>query len=432
MHVRRSRSVRTVILLLSLALFVPELGTGTGIAQAGTTSAAAQVTWAPSAARPYSDPVWLPLRQAATVSCTYASPGCSGYHSYWAIDLLGRLGDPVYAAGAGIFHVGAVDSSCKTASAPDAPGTWVWVDHGAGVVSRYHHLDAITAKEGQLVTPSTQIGRMGHSGDFAPCTTNYLHFEVRTGGVKGTRVDPGQLSGCQGAIRRSYPSALRFSSWHDVPKASRRTPALDNGCLPSATATTTAPAAIAGSRGNGSARIAWTAPASGRATGYVVSQEMWAPSVGAWHAPVYRTVAASEGTTTFSGLENGRRYRYRVLARNAAGNSAWTPFAEVVPATAPVIPATDRGLTASSDAIRFAWWKSAAQGTPVTSYTLAIRRKTATSWKAWNYLTVPPTELSHIFTGLRPGAMYQVTVRADSGAGSSRFGTYRTISTAAG
>src|SRR5438045_335133 len=137
----------------------------------------------------------------------------------WAIDLLGQQGDPVYAAGAGIFHIGAIDTSCKTASSPDSPGTWVWIDHGGGVVSRYHHLDAVTATEGALVTPSTQIGRMGHSGDFAPCTTNYLHFEVRHGGVKGTRVDPGQLAGCLGTSRQSYPQVFGYSSWNDVPNA---------------------------------------------------------------------------------------------------------------------------------------------------------------------------------------------------------------------
>jgi Peptidase family M23/Fibronectin type III domain len=423
---------RTLVVLLAVVLLMPALvvGSRTALAEVATT-AAPQVSWAPSAARPFSAPIWLPLRRTAAVSCTYSSPGCSGFHSYWAIDLIGQLGDPVYAAGAGYFHIGAVDASCKSATAPDAPGTWVWIDHGGGVVSRYHHLDGITAKEGQLVTPSTQIGRMGHSGDFAPCTTNYLHFEVRIGGVKGTRVDPGQLAGCQGATRRSYPSALGYASWRDVPKSSRWTPALDGACLPSSTGTVTVPTSISGSRGNGSAFISWTPPTSATPTvnGYVVSEELWSPSLAAWNSPVYRTVSASQRNTTFTGLVNGRRYRHRVLASNATGNSAWTAFTEVVPATVPVIPATDRGLTASADAIRFAWWKSAAQGTPVTSYTLAIRRQTATGWKAWSYLTAPDSELSHIFTGLRSGTTYQVTVRANSSAGSSRYGRYVSITT---
>jgi hypothetical protein len=308
----------------------------------------------------------------------------------------------------------------------------VWIDHGGGVVSRYHHLDSIAVAEGALVTPSTRIGAMGHSGDFAPCTTNYLHFEVRTGGVKGTRVDPGQLWGCDGTVRRSYPSAFGYSSWNDVPKVSEWTPALDNGCLPSSTGTTSAPATLKGARGDRSARLTWAAPSTGAATvnRYVISQEMWAPSMGAWHSPTYRSVAASQMATVTTGLENGRRYRFRVLAHNSVGNSAWTPYVEVVPATVPAVPATDRGLSASFNEVRFAWWKSASNGTPVTSYTLAIRRMTSTGWTPWVYTTVGPDVFSHKFGALRSATTYQVTARANSSAGSSRYGIYRSITTA--
>jgi hypothetical protein len=385
--------------------------------------------WAPDVARPYSAPLWLPLRQPARVSCTYQN--CPGpYHDYWAVDFLAEQGDPIYAAGAGIFHIGALDSSCRQTTA-EAAGTWVWIDHGGGLVTKYTHLDSVAAREGQLVTPSTRIGSVGHSGDVLPCETNYLHFEVRTGGVKGARVDPGQLYGCQGGTRVAYPRAWGYASWKDVPKATRATAQLDHHCLPTSNATATAPTVLTGRRGDRSVQLAWRPPVSGAATvkHYVISQEMWAPSVGAWHSPVYRTVTASQLATAATGLDNGRRYRFRVLARNGAGNSAWTPYVEAVPAAAPLPPATDRSLTASSDMVRFAWWKATAQGTPVTSYTLAIRRRTSAGWKAFHYVTVPAATLSHRFTGLWQGATYQVTVRANSAAGSSRFGTYRSITT---
>ena len=134
-------------------------------------------------------------------------------------------------------------------------------------------------------------------------------------------------------------------------------------------------------------------------------------------------------TTTVSGLVNGRRYRLRVLATTRAGNSAWTRYVEVVPATAPTVPATDRGLGSTHDSVRLAWWKSTAQGTPVTSYTFAIRRQKGTGWTAWTYRTVPADTYSHRYTGLRQGTTYQVTVRANGAAGSSRFGAYRTATT---
>jgi hypothetical protein len=420
------RPTVVVMVLLALALCVP----GEVLLAAGTAQAS---TWTASSARPFSAPKWYPLRNTAAVSCNHGNAGCGDYHPYWALDLLGQKGDPVHAAGAGILHVGARDPGCKSASSPDSPGTWVWIDHGAGIVSRYHHLDTIKVAEGALVTPATQIGTMGSTGDFAPCTTNYLHFEVRTGGVKGTRVDPGALWGCQGSKRISYPSAFSsaYDSWDDVPKVTRWTPQLDNSCLPTSTGTSTAPASVAVTRDNASARLTWTAPVVGTSTvtGYVISQELWAPSLNRWHDPTYRTVSSSQLASVVTGLDNGRRYRFRVLAKNGVGNSAWTRSVEVVPATVPTIPATDRGLSVSFDLVRLAWWKSTAQGTPVTSYTVAIRRQTASGWTAWTYRTVPADTYSHKFTGLRQGTTYQVTVRANSDAGSSRYGVFRTATT---
>ena len=423
----RRRSTLVLVVLLALVLCMPDVLFRAVPAHAAPT----QITWVASSARPYSDPVWYPLRRTANVSCNFQNAGCGSFHSYWALDLLGAKGDPVYAAGAGVLHVGSTDRTCKTSSSPDAPGLWVWIDHGAGIVSRYHHLDSIAVSEGALVTPSTRIGAMGSTGDFAPCTTNYLHFEVRTGGVKGTRVNPGQLAGCEGTRRQAYPAVWGYSAWNQVAKVSRQTPALDNGCLPSATTAPTAPSSATGARGNAQAVVRWTAATSavGSVNRYVVAQELWSPSVGRWNDPTFRTVSASQLSTTFTGLVNGRRYRYRVLAHNSVGNSAWTRYVEVVPATAPTIPATDRGLTAAYDSVRLAWWKATAQGTPVTSYTFAIRRQKGTDWTAWTYRAVPADTLSYTYTGLREGTTYQVTVRANSAVGSSRFGTYRSITT---
>ena len=45
--------------------------------------------------------------------------------------------------------------------------------------------------------------------------TNYLHFEVRTGGITGPRIDPGQLWGCLGTSRRAYPQEWGYSSWKE-------------------------------------------------------------------------------------------------------------------------------------------------------------------------------------------------------------------------
>jgi hypothetical protein len=430
-------SLRRAVTTMVLTLLV-STGVGfSGVLAAPT--AAASTTWTASSARPFSDPLWFPLRDPARISCTYSNPGpptypagCGDYHGYWAMDLLGERGDPVHAAGAGVLHIGARDTSCRTAGS-ESSGTWVWVDHGGGVVTKYNHLDSISngLVEGQLVTPATKIGTMGSTGDLAPCTTNYLHFEVRTGGITGPRVDPGPLFACEGTTRRSYPGAWAYSSWNDIPKAQQWTPPLSNDCMPASAQTSSAPVPVSATRGNRTVRVAWTRPITTSSTldRYTISSEVWGPSVGAWHSMSYRTVPATQLATTFNGLENGRTYRFRVTAHNAAGNSAWTAHVKGTPATVPLAPRTDRNLSAGSTYVRFGWYGAVPQGAPVTAYTAAIRYWTGRAWSAWSFVRVPSAELTYRWDGLRRGTTYQVTVRAQSGAGSSPWGTIRKVIT---
>lgn len=432
-----SRLLRRAVTTSVLTLLV---STGVGV-QGGVAepAAAAASPWTASSARPFSDPLWFPLREPARVSCTYSNPGtkdypagCDGYHGYWAMDLLGDKGDPVHAAGAGILRIGARDTSCRT-SGSESSGTWVWVDHGGGVVTKYNHLDSITRglDDGDLVTPATQIGTMGSTGDTAPCTTNYLHFEVRTGGITGPRVDPGPLYACEGTSRKSYPAAWGYKSWNDLPKAQQWTPTLGNACMPTSAATSSAPTSVSATRGDHTVRVAWRRPASvpSAIDRYTISREVWGPSVGKWHSTSYRVVPDDQLATTFRGLDNGRTYRFRVTAHNAAGNSVWTGYVKGTPATAPLAPGTDRNLTAGSTYIRFGWYGSVPQGTPVTSYTARIQYWTGSAWSAWRSVEVPAAELTHRWDGLRRGTTYKVTVRANSDAGSSPWGTTRKLTT---
>ena len=66
-------------------------------------------------------------------------------------------------------------------------GRQVWLDHGAGVVTRYAHLGAIhpDVAEGGRVAAGQIIGRVGESGQSAvweaPGSDLHLHFEIRIG-----------------------------------------------------------------------------------------------------------------------------------------------------------------------------------------------------------------------------------------------------------
>jgi hypothetical protein len=446
---RRARVLRlaplplAVVVLAGVIPAVPSDVTTKSAHSAGTTKAeyaAVPVAYqAPSSAHPYSDPRWWPLRVPAKVSSVKTN-GIGSYHGYWAMDLIAspptKAGDPVHAAGAGIFHIGAVNSSCRT-DMKDAGGTWVWVDHGGGKVSRYTHLDSVIAKEGQLVTPMTMIAKMGHSGDFAPCDTNYLHFEVRIHGLKGERVNPGSLWACSQTTRATWPDAWDPAVFRDLKAGvvtfdsliarAVTTSRTDDTCVNAPWAqTSAAPTAVRGTRGSERASISWPAPPPGT-NRVVVAMETYHPSVRDWGLPAYRTLSSTTRSSAYAGLDNGRRYRWRMTFHNASGNSAWSRYVELTPAAAPTTPRVPRWLTATTSKIRYAWWISTARGTPVTSYTVSIRGRTSSGYSTWRPTTVSASVLNYNWTPVMRGRTYQVRVRANSAVGSSGWSTVRAI-----
>ncbi len=68
-----------------------------------------------------------------------------------------------------------------------AYGRMVEVDHGAGFVTRYGHLRAISVKVGDRVAFHDEVGRMGSSGR---STGSHVHYEVE---FQGGLVDPQQF-----------------------------------------------------------------------------------------------------------------------------------------------------------------------------------------------------------------------------------------------
>lgn len=90
--------------------------------------------------------------------------GRAAFHS--GIDISGKIGDPVYVAGAGEVVTTDKDSS---------HGKYIVVKHPDGLESWYLHLSDIKVSEGDIVTKGQRIGSVGNTGR---STGSHLHFEI--------------------------------------------------------------------------------------------------------------------------------------------------------------------------------------------------------------------------------------------------------------
>lgn len=91
------------------------------------------------------------------------------------LDFRAPRGTPVHAAGPGVVEV---------ARRKGSYGRLVIISHGAGLETRYAHLQRIDVKEGEFVPAGALVGTVGSTGR---STGPHLHFEVRR---YGEALDP--------------------------------------------------------------------------------------------------------------------------------------------------------------------------------------------------------------------------------------------------
>ena len=416
------RAVVGLVSVASLAL----VNLGTGFGPAVPAEAAPTTT---SAGHPYGDPVWFPLRTPASIGC--ANTGCdnsTSAHGYWAIDFLGAKGDPVYAAGAGIAHIGANSGGCSTTS---SDGRWIWIDHGAGVVSRYHHMNRIWITEGQLVTPATKVGELGNSGDIAPCTNNYVHFEVRNGGLKGPRVNPGQLNLCTVNGLVQLPKIWGATSWDDAtvhPKPRRISPQGNSNCIQSTWTNTSNPPVGTTRAGNGTATLSWPTPPGGTNAVSVLIQKYYS-SNNTWGSSTWKRISGAPTSYTVGGLDNGRTYRMLVAFHNTGGWSKYSAPTNVIPGSSvPAVPRSPLFLTwPRADYIHYGWEVPNNGGSPLTAYTTEYRCLTSSGFGAWVRKNQTPDKSYANLSDVSAFRGCEVKVRAGNKYGASGWSVISTI-----
>ncbi|WP_426574026.1 fibronectin type III domain-containing protein [Aquihabitans sp. McL0605] len=178
-----------------------------------------------------------------------------------------------------------------------------------------------------------------------------------------------------------------------------------------------APTGVAGTGGNGTVALSWTAPASdgGSAiTGYTVT-----PSIGA--TPQAPTTFNSAATTqTITGLTNGTAYTFTVAAVNAAGTgSASSASAAVTPVDVPGPPTAVSG-TAGNAQVTLSWTApTSTGGSSITAYRvtpyLGVTAQAPTTFAS--------TATTQTVTGLVNGNAYTFTVQAVNAAGTGAAST---------
>jgi hypothetical protein len=91
------------------------------------------------------------------------------------IDLVGDNESPIIATAYGVV---------RQSNNAGSYGNLIIVDHGAGMETRYAHLDERESSTGDEVAPGTLIGTQGQSGKV---TGEHLHYEIR---FDGKAIDP--------------------------------------------------------------------------------------------------------------------------------------------------------------------------------------------------------------------------------------------------
>lgn len=191
-----------------------------------------------------------------------------------------------------------------------------------------------------------------------------------------------------------------------------------------------APRSVKATPGISSVKVSWAAPASnGGATIDRYAVQRRSSTTASW-VTVKRTTGSARSWTN-TGLTNGRRYYFRVIAHNRRGNGTPSATVSAVPRT---VPSSPRTLAADTRLLSFSmgWQASLSNGGARIDFYLVEISKDGATWttpKVWKTDGSSPVPL---FTGLTAGTQYWFRIRAHNAAGysvSTGAGPYRAHTT---
>jgi murein DD-endopeptidase MepM/ murein hydrolase activator NlpD len=130
-------------------------------------------------------------------------------HTHMGIDIKGAQGDAVVSTAQGVVT--------NVGNEPKGYGTFIEVDHGNNVKTRYAHLSKTDVKAGDMVSKGQKIGEVGSTGH---STGPHLHYEVLENGEK---VDPQRFMNISPVVTASLESPdSKISSADDKLKETKQ------------------------------------------------------------------------------------------------------------------------------------------------------------------------------------------------------------------
>jgi hypothetical protein len=240
--------------------------------------------------------------------------------------------------------------------------------------------------------------------------TNHLRRSVVAAAVAITVV-----GGAAGTTHADIAPTMTPWTVLAVPASTAAHPPTPIGALVAAVTAPTAPRSLAATPRNARVKLAWLAPMSNGGAAINKYRVQRARVGGPWKTIAYPTTRHYTAT----GLTNGAKYYFRIVAHNTAG---WGPSSTAVKAIPRTVPTVPRSPTAKpgNTTVKLAWLAPLSNGgAAINKYAVQRANGSGGPWKTVAY----PTTASHTAKGLTNGTTYYFRIRAHNTAGWSKPST---------